>query len=99
MAVGFERDGRLVIQARDEVVHVHLMLQHHDRHNVAMGSDILVRAEKAAELFDISGVIRLFLLLLEGGFADEIPAMRLLAMLAADVPAAPAFLERRPMIY
>ena len=99
MPVLAERDGALVVQAREEIVQVELMLQHHERDDVAGSRRVGCWVEERFQLGHVAVEVRLALLPRELLPANQIAAMSLRAVRAADVPAAPAFRQRGAMIH
>ncbi len=97
--VAGERHLGLVVQPREEVVHVRLVLQHHERDDVAVRRGEAVEIHELLERGEVAEVVGLFLRFREGGFAEEIAAMRHLAVRARDIPAAPAVFERRAVVH
>ena len=86
------------IGPRDVVVGIGLMLQHHQRDDVAMRRQILRRVEAAVEARLIQPRRVIDLVAIEPPANDQIAEVLLIAVRAGDVPAAPALFERRGLI-
>ena len=89
---------RLKVQPRDVIVHVRLMLEHHERGDVAAGCERFRGVEKRAQVGEIPAPAGLVAVAREILFPDQISPMRLRAVPARDVPAGPALGERRAVV-
>src|SRR6185503_1031878 len=89
VAIHFRHNLRIEAQTRDVVVHLHLMLQHHQGGDVARRAQVLIGVEKPAELREVTEMIWLPRRAGKGFGTDEVSTMSLSAMLARDEPPRP----------
>jgi hypothetical protein len=88
-------DARLPADPRQQVHHAHLMLEHHQRDDVAVRRQVPVEIEPAVERRPVVRVRRARVV--ENVLQVDVAEMRRRASVARDVPAAPSFIERQPV--
>ena len=74
------------------------MLHHHQSHDVAVRRQIGLDVEKRGEVIDVTVQQRVLAEFTGRIGADNIAHVRLIAMVAGDVPSPPAFVQRAVMI-
>src|SRR4051794_23792415 len=89
----------LVTQTRDEIVHVRLMFKNHQCDDVAAFLRVTRHVKETSKIGEVAEIIERLLLCNEGGIANQIPTMNLVAMISCDIPTAPALFNRCAMIY
>ncbi len=101
LAVTFQDGAYLVIHARDLVVQAGLVLEHGQRHDIALAAGITAGVEIGAEVLDVvAAVAQLAQLLAATTLAQrEVAQVRALAHAAGHIPAAPAHVERGGIIH
>jgi hypothetical protein len=86
VAIHFRHNPGIEAQTREVVVHLHLMLQHHQGGDVTRWAQVLAGVEKPAEVSEVAEMILLLRRSGKGFGTDEISTMSLSAMLALDEP-------------